>query len=52
MLLIILIVLLILCLGSGGYAYAGDNYPLGHGSIGLGGLLLIILIVLLLSGRL
>jgi len=50
---IILVVLLIIFL-VGGFSgrFGGYGYGLGHGGIGIGGVLLIIVIFLLLTGRL
>ena len=50
--LIVLIVLLVLFWGGGGIAYRNDNYAYGHGGISLGAIVLIILVILLLTGRL
>jgi Protein of unknown function (DUF3309) len=50
--LIILIILILLIFGGGGYYGYGAGWPsYGYGGIGLGGIILIILVIWLLSGR-
>lgn len=48
---ILVILLLILMLG-GGYGYSSGNMAVGHGGISLFGIVLIILVVMLITGRL
>ena len=52
MLTIVLIVLIVLFLVGGGIGYRGSNRSLGHGGIGIGTVLIIVLVVMLLTGRL
>jgi len=53
MYLILLIVVILLLFGGGFSGYGPWSQPTwGHGSIGLGAVLVIVLLVLLLSGRL
>ena len=51
MLMTVLIVLIVLALLGGGVGYR-SNPRYGYGGFGLGGILLIVLVILLLTGRL
>lgn len=52
MLIILLVILLIFCFSGGAWGYRNDNPSFGHGGVGLGFILLVILLILLFTGRL
>lgn len=52
MLLALLVILALVFLLGGGVAHRTGNQPYGYGGIGVGGIVLLILVVLLLTGSL
>jgi len=51
--LVLLIIIILLCGGFGAFGWNHDDYaPFARGGVGLGTILVIVLIILLISGRL